>query len=191
MFFFHLNVSFRLGSYATEAFEIDILSLSSFPSLFFFPYFSFATSRYTILLGCCFYFARKQGVFYPLFIPPSAPHITYPWLSNPSSSRLQTVLLNYVWPTVKVWLFLVAVSHKNSQDFENVDEESAVREIQKGSKNVLKIDRMRIHFNAEESPVIFRSPPHFTSICQIYSSAHGDRRIDISVINSLWHLRYL
>lgn len=61
----HLNVSFRLESYATEAFEIDILSLSSFPSLFFFLYFSFATSRYTISLGCCFYFARKQGVFQP------------------------------------------------------------------------------------------------------------------------------
>jgi len=36
--------------------------------------------------------------------------------------------LNYVWPTVKIRLFLVAVSHKDSQDFENVDGKSAVRE---------------------------------------------------------------
>jgi len=36
--------------------------------------------------------------------------------------------LNYGWPTVKIRLFLVAVSRKDSQDFGNVDGESAVRE---------------------------------------------------------------
>lgn len=77
-FFLHLHVSFRLESYVTEAFEIDILFLSSFSSLFFFPYFYFATSRYTIPLGCCFYFARKQGVFQPSLPLPPLLISTYP-----------------------------------------------------------------------------------------------------------------
>jgi len=62
--------------------------------------------------------------------------------------------------------------------------------IQRESRNVSKIERMRIRFNVEESSVIFRSPPHLTSICQIYSSTRDHWGTDIWVINSLWHLHY-
>lgn len=124
----HLNVSFRSKSYTAEAFEIDTsLCFCLFHSLpllprarvsFLFLFFRcnvvVRDSVWLLLLLC------KKDAFQPslslllssIFVP------SIPDFSTLLSWLAKAVLLNYVWSTVKVWLFLVAVTRKDGgRDF--------------------------------------------------------------------------
>lgn len=92
------------------------VSVPPFPSPCSYPCFFLFFSRnarsihdptWLLLLLC------KEGVSSNPLSRLFLPHTIYSWLSNPSSATAKATLLNYVWSTVKVRLFLVAVSRKD------------------------------------------------------------------------------